>query len=122
MVSWVAPPTLGFRGLIKQLVDRMTAKDPQARIDDLGLKACTGVRLLAELLAERTMEGPPSVLDALAGIRTPIDLGSVPLYPGVQDPPPEPDYPRVAVFGVIEARVEGGTLVQQGDFFNPLKS
>ena len=120
VMSRLVPTTSTDVPEIAEFVSGMTAKDPQVRIDDLGLNAWTGVRFLAKLLDGRTVEGPQSVLDALGSIETPIELGTVPPYPGVQNPPAEPDFPRVAAFATIEAKVDGGKLVQQGEFFDPL--
>ncbi|WP_433359788.1 ABC transporter substrate-binding protein [Streptosporangium sp. CA-115845] len=120
VLSRLAPTTSTDIPEIKEFVDQMTAADPQVRIEDLGLNAWTGVRLFGKLLQGRTVDGPKSVIDALADIKTPIELGTVPAYPGVQNPPPVPDFPRVAVFKTMESKVVDGKLVQQGDFFDPL--
>lgn len=121
VMSRLTPTTSTSVPQVKQFVDQMTAADPDVRIDDLGLNAWTGVHLLAELLKDRPVEDSRTVLDALGSISAPIELGTVPAYPGVRTPAPEPDYPRVAVFETIEAKVVDGRLVQQGDFFDPLK-
>jgi branched-chain amino acid transport system substrate-binding protein len=120
VLSRLVPTTSTQVPQIKDFVAQMTAADPQARIEDLGLNAWTGVRLLAALLDGKTVDGPKSVTDALAHITVPIKLGTVPDYPGVQKPAPRADYPRVAVFKTMESKVAHGVLVQQGDFFDPL--
>jgi ABC-type branched-subunit amino acid transport system substrate-binding protein len=121
VLSRLVPTTSTDVPEIKEFVTQMTAADPQVRIDDLGLNAWTGVRLFAAVMAGKPVDGAQSVVDALGHITTPVKLGTVPDYPGVQNPPPAPDYPRVAVFKTIESKVVGGALKQQGDFFDPLK-
>jgi branched-chain amino acid transport system substrate-binding protein len=121
VLSRLVPTTSTDVPEIKEFIAQMTAADPQVRIDDLGLNAWTGVRLFAALMKGKTVDGAKSVVDALGAITTPIKLGTVPDYPGVQTPPPAQDYPRVAVFKTMESKVVDGALEQQGDFFDPLK-
>lgn len=120
VLSRLVPTTSTDVPEIKEFIAQMTAADAKVRIEDLGLNAWTGVRLLAELLKDGSVKGPESVVDALADIKEPIKLGTVPDYPGVKDPAPQSDYPRVAVFKTVESTVVDGVLKQQGDFFDPL--
>jgi len=122
LISRLVPTTSTNVPEVKEYVTQMTAANPQVRIEDLGLNAWTGVRLFATLMKDKTVDGPKSVLDALGSIPAPIKLGTVPDYAGVQNPPPVPDYPRVAEFKIIESKIVGGVLKQQGDFFDPLAS
>lgn len=120
VLSRLVPTTSTDVPEIQRFLSQMTDADPQVRIDDLGLNAWTGVQLLSAVLDGRSVDGPQSVIDALGAITTPIELGTVPDYPGVVEPAPTADYPRVGVFMTMEAKVVDGVLVQQGDFFNPL--
>lgn len=120
LLSRLVPTTSTDVPEIKEFLTQMTAADPQVRIDDLALNAWTGVRLFAALMKGKAVDGPKSVIGALDAISTPIKLGTVPDYAGVQKPPPAPDYPRVAVFKTVESKIVGGVMKQQGDFFDPL--
>lgn len=109
--------------LVAEYNTEMKAADPQIRIDDIGLNGWLSVKVFGAALQGRTVEGPESVVAALNSLASPIDLGGVyPSYPGPSDQPQVPEYPRIAVFEVMENTVRGGVVTPSGEFFNPLAS
>ena len=104
---------------VAQFLEEMGAADPSARIDELGLNAWTGVNFLAAIAAELDTVDAESIRAYLDDLPAPIELGTVPDYGSLEAPA---EFPRAVNFVCILGRVEGGTIVQDGDFFNPLES
>ncbi|WP_181410682.1 ABC transporter substrate-binding protein [Nocardioides humi] len=104
---------------IKAFNDAMRAADPKVNIDDIGLNGWLSVKLFAAVAKDHDISDGASVIDALADIDQPISLGGAyPDYPGIQDPPPVAEYPRVASFQVGTSAVVDGQIVPDGDFFD----
>ncbi|MGW1545881.1 ABC transporter substrate-binding protein [Streptomyces sp. NPDC002346] len=98
----------------------MKTADPKVNVDDIGLNGWLSVKLFAAAVKGHKITDGASVIEALADIKEPISLGDAyPDYKGVQDPPPLPEYPRVASFEVGTSVVENGRIVPDGDFFDP---
>ncbi|MFF0110120.1 ABC transporter substrate-binding protein [Streptomyces hirsutus] len=98
----------------------MKAADPEANIDDIGLNGWLAVKLFAAVAEGHEITDGASVIKALDAIEEPVSLGDAyPDYRGVQDPPPLPEYPRVASFEVGTSAVKDGRIVPAGDFFDP---
>ncbi|MER6146666.1 ABC transporter substrate-binding protein [Streptomyces hirsutus] len=98
----------------------MKAADPEVNIDDIGLNGWLAVKLFAAVAEGHEITDGASVIKALDAIEEPVSLGEAyPDYRGVQDPPPLPEYPRVASFEVGTSAVKGGRIVPDGNFFDP---
>ncbi|MFD5497929.1 ABC transporter substrate-binding protein [Streptomyces sp. NPDC001812] len=98
----------------------MKAADPKVNIDDIGLNGWLAVKLFAAVAKGQEITDGASVIKALDAIEEPVGLGGAyPDYRGVQDPPPLPEYPRVASFEVGTSAVKDGRIVPDGDFFDP---
>ena len=104
---------------VAQFLEEMGAADPSVRIDELGLNAWTGVNFLAAIAAELDTVDAASIRAYLDDLPAPIELGTVPDYGSLEAPA---EFPRAVNFVCILGRVEGGTIVQDGDFFNPLEN
>jgi branched-chain amino acid transport system substrate-binding protein len=105
---------------IDQYTAEMTARQPDIRLDELGLNAWASVNLFADL-AERleTVDGE-SLTAELQNLSDPVDLGEIiPPYGSLEAPA---EFPQARNFVAIVADIEGGTYVQQGDFVNPFES
>lgn len=106
-------------GLVEAQAPECTQEQLDA-IDDIGLNGWLSIKLFAEVAAGHEITDGASVIDAFAAIDEPISLGEAyPHYLGIQDPPPHPDYPRVASFEVGTSVVKGGKIIPDGDFFDP---
>ncbi|MFF3930651.1 ABC transporter substrate-binding protein [Streptomyces hirsutus] len=98
----------------------MKAADPEVNIDDIGLNGWLAVKLFAAVAEGHEITDGASVIKAIDAIEEPVSLGEAyPDYRGVQDPPPLPEYPRVASFEVGTSAVKGGRIVPDGNFFDP---
>ncbi|GAA1518591.1 ABC transporter substrate-binding protein [Nocardioides humi] len=122
MTSRVVPSTATDIPQVKEFVEQMTAEDPDAQPDDLALNAWTGLTLLAAVMKGHDITDGASVIAAFGDIDEPIELGTVPDYPGIPDTPDAEEYARVPVFATVPSVVENGAVKLDGDFFNPLAS
>lgn len=109
--------------MIKKFNDEVHAIDPKAPIDDISLNSWLAVRALPGILEGHEVTNGQSVIDALADVKTPVDLFDIyPDYPGLSATPLHEDFPRVAVFEVLASTIENGKIVPSGEFFDPLAS
>lgn len=100
----------------------MAAADPNAPLDDIGLNGWMAVRTFAKVIKGKRIATGSDVIKALQSIKKPIDQGGVyPDYPGLLDPPPHKDYPRISVFKTLPRIIKDGKMVVDGKFFDPLR-
>ncbi|GAA1518557.1 ABC transporter substrate-binding protein [Nocardioides humi] len=108
--------------MIQKFNDEVHGIDADAPIDDISLNGWLAVRLTAAAFAGHDITDGQSAIAALADIKEPIDLfGIYPAYPGLGGGVPHDEYPRVAVFEVQPSTIEGGHVVPDGEFFDPLE-
>jgi branched-chain amino acid transport system substrate-binding protein len=102
---------------VNAFVTAIQAKQPDVRIDELGLNAWTGIHFIQQVLEQSGATDGAGVIDFLDNIKTPIELGSVPPYGSLKAPE---EFPRAVNFVTIIGQVADGKIVQQGDFVDPL--
>jgi ABC-type branched-subunit amino acid transport system substrate-binding protein len=113
----MVPTTNTDNPVVAAFLAAVTAEQPDVRIDELGLNAWTAVHMLRSILMDVTVPDRSSIIDYLAALPAPIELGSVPDYGSLEAPA---DFPRARNFVVILGKVVDGSIVQEGDFFDPL--
>ena len=105
---------------IDQYTAEMTARQPDIRLDELGLNAWASVNLFADLAERLDTVDAASLTAELQNLTEPVDLGEIiPPYGSLEAPA---EFPQARNFVAIVANIEGGTYVQQGDFVNPFES
>jgi ABC-type branched-subunit amino acid transport system substrate-binding protein len=122
VTSSLSPVTSTDIPQVQEFLDAMKQYHPEAVTDNGSLGTWTAVTFLAGIVdqigdGEVTAKAITDKLDDLDG---PIELGTVPDYDGIPDPPPVAEYPRVPGFSVYVSQAEDGTLVQDGDPIDPL--
>jgi hypothetical protein len=113
----MVPPTSTDNETVAQFIDEMTAHDPSAQIDELGLDPWNVIDFFATVAGRLDTIDSASIRTYLDDLPEPVDMTILPDYGSLTAPT---EYPRSRNFVCVLGEIKGGTVVQLGDFFNPL--